>query len=623
MILNFNYSSPFRLITFDLRNFNTMKKILTPLLLLITIAFFTSCQSKQKKNNPEANNKNIKEFFQRYFDERMKMYPLEATANGINDYNHILPVDISDSYREKLKAFYEKYLDELNTFDRNSLSAEDQISYDILKWELPMGVENFNFPDNLQPINQFSSLTLSFGQIGSGQGNQPFKTVKDYDNFLGRINGFTSWCDTAISNMRRGIAKGITPPKILMERTLPQLKSMVTNDVQSNLFYLPIKNFPDSFSADDKKRLDSLYSISIKQQIIPSYKKLYDFVKDEYIPHCRVTAGISNVPGGAERYAYLAKLWTTTTLSTDSIFNLGMNEVNRLHAEMDSIKTATGFKGDLKAFFKYMNTDKKFFPFTTPQAVLDSFNQIHEAMKPQLSKLFDKVPKSKFEVRETEKFREASASAEYNAGTPDGSRPGIFYTPIPDVKKFNTFGMEDLFLHEAIPGHHYQNMLTAENESLPMFRRFIWYGAYGEGWALYTESLGKELDLYNDPYQYIAALSEEMHRAIRLVVDVGMHMKGWTREQAIAFSLENEGESEEAITAEIERYMAIPGQALGYKIGQLKIRELRSKAELELGAAFDIRKFHNVILNDGCLPLAVLETKMNAWIEREKKGMKS
>ena len=262
-----------------------------------------------------------------------------------------------------------------------------------------------------------------------------------------------------------------------------------------------------------------------------------------------------------------------------------------------------------------MRTDKQFFPFKSAASVIDSFNNIHNAIKPQLSKLFDKTPRSKFEVRQTEKFREASASAEYNQGTADGSRPGIFYTPIPNPAKYNTFAMEDLFLHEAIPGHHYQNMLTIENTSLPEFRRYIWYGAYGEGWALYTESLGKELGIYKDPYQYFGALSEEMHRAIRLVVDVGMHMKGWTREQAIQFSLDNEGEDEAAITSEIERYIAIPGQALGYKIGQLKIRELRAKAEQKLGDKFDIRKFHNEVLNEGCLPLHVLEEKMNRWVE--------
>jgi uncharacterized protein (DUF885 family) len=597
-----------------------MKKTLLIIPAAFLLVFFNCCHSGKEKNNETAvSQTDISEFLQRYYDERMKLFPLEATANGDNRYNDMLPIDISESYRQKIKSFYETYLKELNSYDRNALSENDRVSYDILKWDLQTGIEGFNFPDNYLPINQFWSLPLTFGQLGSGQSNQPFKTVKDYDDFLGRVNSFPEWCDTAIVNMQKGISAGITNPKILMERVLPQMKALVT-DVKQSVFYMPIKNFPASFSGDDKKRLDSLYTKAIVTQIIPSYKKLYDYFKDNYIPHCRTSAGISDLPGGMERYNYLMKYWTTTTLTSDSVFNLGMSEVKRLHNEMDKIKTGTGFKGDLKSFFKYMNTDKKFFPFKTPQEVLDSFNSIHEMMKPQLSKLFDKVPKSRFEVRQTEKFREASASAEYNPGTADGSRPGIFYVPVPDAKKFNTFAMEDLFLHEAIPGHHFQNMLTAENDSLPMFRRFIWYGAYGEGWALYTESLGKELGLYTDPYQYIAALSEEMHRAIRLVVDVGIHTKGWTREQAIQFSLDNEGESEEAITAEIERYMAIPGQALSYKIGQLKIRALRKKAEDELGSSFDIRKFHNEILSGGCLPLSVLESKMDRWLEKQKKN---
>jgi uncharacterized protein (DUF885 family) len=258
-------------------------------------------------------------------------------------------------------------------------------------------------------------------------------------------------------------------------------------------------------------------------------------------------------------------------------------------------------------------------PFKKPEEVTAWYAGLETTMKPQLSKMFGLVPKSKFEVRRTEAFREASASAEYSQGTPDGSRPGIFYVPIPDATKANVIGGEALFLHEAIPGHHYQMSIQQENTAMPNFRRFSWYGAYGEGWALYTESLGKELGLYTDPYQYFGMLSSEMHRAIRLVVDVGMHTKGWTREQAIQFSKDNEAEPEESIVSEVERYMAIPGQALSYKIGQLKILELRHKAEQALGPKFDIREFHTQVLEDGCLPLKVLEEKVDRWI-KEKQG---
>ena len=257
-------------------------------------------------------------------------------------------------------------------------------------------------------------------------------------------------------------------------------------------------------------------------------------------------------------------------------------------------------------------------PYSQPQQIIDNFKEIHNKMKPQLEKLFDITPKSKFEIRQTEAFRQASASAEYQPGSKDGSRPGIFYTPIPDATKYNVFSDEALFLHEAIPGHHYQVALTQENGNLPEFRKTLWYSAYGEGWALYTEALGKELGLYSDPYQYFGMLSMEMHRAIRLVVDPGMHALGWTREQAIEYSLENEAESEASIVSEIERYMANPGQALSYKIGQLKIKELRTKAEKELGEKFEIKQFHNEILETGCIPLALLENKIDNWINNQK-----
>ena len=587
-------------------------------LILIVLA---GCGQQQKATSEKTDQSAaLKSVFHNYQEDRMRLSPLEATFQGDNRYNNLLPIDISLAYRDSFRVFFKSYLDSLAKFSADDLNESDRYSYEILKYELETSLKGLEFKDYLMPINQFTSLTLTFGQMGTGQGSQPFKTVQDYDNWLSRVDRFAIWCDTAIQNMREGMRDGIVQNKTLMERVLPQLKDMLVTDVKKSIFYMPVTNMPAEFSASDKSRIDSAYQLAITNKIISSYKKLYDFIKDEYISKCQDKAGIGNIPGGKEQYSFLAHLWTTTDLSPDSIFALGQSEVKRLRAEMEKVKEQTGYKGDLRSFFAYLNKDKKFFPFTTAQQVLDSFGNIHEHMKPQLSKLFNKVPRTKFEIRETEKFREASASAEYIQGTPDGARPGIFYTPIPNPKKFNSFGMEDLFLHEAIPGHHYQTSLAQENDSLPVFRRFLNYGAYVEGWALYTESLGKELGLYEDSYQYFASLSEEMHRAIRLVVDVGMHLKGWTREQAIEFSLENEGESEEAITSEIERYMAYPGQALCYKIGQLKIRELRHKAEQELGNKFNIAGFHDAVLDGGSLPLSILEQKINRWIESQKKN---
>jgi len=594
-----------------------MKKILIYSAACIILSMI-ACKNSSDKKSPATAMSSIHDFFESYYNEHNRLYPMTATTNGDNRFNDQFPNDISEAYRDTLRKFYSTYLDSLSKFDFNSLNENDQTSYEILKWDLEMNLEGLKFQDYLMPINQFWSNTLTFPQYGSGESNQPFKTVNDYDNFLKRIDGFVIWCDTAIANMRRGMAMGVVYPKVLMERVLPQMKSMIVKNASESIFYMPVSKMPKEFSESDRARLDSAYQNAIMMQLVPVYSRMHDFIKNEYIPKSRTTAGISDIPGGKDFYQFLIKYWTTTTLTADQIFEIGQSEVKRLHAEMEKIKDETGFKGNLRAFFTYLNKDKQFFPFTTPKEVLDSFEHIHTQMQPQLNKLFNDTPKTKFEIRQTEKFREASASAEYIQGTADGTRPGIFYVPVPDAKKFNTYGMEDLFLHEAIPGHHYQISLQQENDSLPNFRRYIWYGAYGEGWALYSESLGKELGLYNDPIQYFGALSEEMHRAIRLVVDVGMHMKGWTREQAIEFSLENEGESLEAITSEVERYMAIPGQALAYKIGQMKIRQLRSKAEKELGPKFNIAKFHDAVLDSGCLPLSVLEAHIDKWIQAQK-----
>jgi uncharacterized protein (DUF885 family) len=617
--------------------------------LLILIAF-NSCTMKEKETATGIN-----KFFDNYYEERLSYYPLEATQIADPRFNDTLALDISDSYRAKLKSFYQRHADELKKYDRSKLDEQQQVSYDVFEREMKMQLEGLTYKDNLMPVNQFWSMHLTFPQLGSGSGIQPFKTVKDYEDFLKRADDFSIYIDTAISNMRRGMAEKIVPPVVLMEKVLPQLSQIiigtpeeavvpapgnypaekseeeklrlqqsttvpvneVTVPVSRTVFYGPVNNFPVSFSAEDKLRLKDAYSKSISEVIIPAYKKLYIFIKDEYIKSCRQSSGISDIPGGKELYNYLIRFWTTTDKTPDEIFNTGQEEVKRLREAMEQIKISTGFKGTLKEFFTYLHTDKKFMPFKTADEVINAYRNIETRMQPKLKELFNLVPKAKFEVRQTEKFREASASAEYNQSAPDGSRPGIFYVPVPDPGKFNVVGMEDLFLHEAIPGHHYQISLQQENDSLPKFRRFGWYGAYGEGWALYTESLGSELGLYTDPYQAFGRLSEEMHRAIRLVVDVGMHAKGWTREEAIKFSLENEAQSEADIIAEIERYMAIPAQALAYKTGQLKILELRHRAEEKLGDKFSIKAFHDEILKYGCLPLEVLERKVGEFISRE------
>jgi uncharacterized protein (DUF885 family) len=594
-----------------------MRKLINALVLLM---FLAGC-SQNANNNKQSNlkeeikaNDSLAALFNNYYEQRMHLFPREATANGDNRFNDLLPVDFTDSYRQTLRSFFSSYNDSIAKFNRESLNENDQISYDIFKYEMAMSLEGLYYHDNYTPANQFYGLPLTLGQMGSGEGDQPFKTIEDYDNWLKRAAHFPEWTDSAIIYFKKGIDSGWVLPKALVIKMIPQMTAMETNHVSKSIFYGPINKMPADFSDSDKKRLKSAYEQLITQQLIPSYKKLADFYKKEYLPKARTTTGISAVKDGDAYYRHLVRYWTTTNETPDEIYNTGISEVKRIRAIMDSVKNVVGFKGDLNAFFNYMRTDKKFFPFKTPEDVLNAFRAIQKTVEPHLKDYFGHVPKSRFEIRQTEAFRAASSSIEYNPGTADGSRPGIFYIPIVNASQFNTTsGMESTFLHESIPGHHYQISLQQENTSLPKFRRYSWYGAYGEGWALYCESMGKELGLYTDPYQYMGALGDEIHRAIRLVVDVAMHTKGMTREEAIKYSMENEPYSEDAATAEIERYMAIPAQALSYKIGALKIRELRNKYQQQLGSKFRLSDFHDEFLKDGCMPLEIVEKKMDAW----------
>lgn len=585
---------------------------------IVAIAL-VSCKLSNN-NQTKEDNKELNALFDKYYEDRLKLFPLEATAIGDKRYNNLLPLDFTDSYRDTLKDFFNRYRIYVSKYDRETLNENDKISYDIFKREMEISLEGLNFHENYIPFQQFWGLPLSMGQLGSGTGNQPFKTVKDYDDWLSRAARFLVWADSSIAYFRKGIAANYVLPKALVVKMIPQMEAMQTTDATKSLYYGPVQKFPDGINDADKKRLTAAFTKLINEQLIPSYKRLGDFLKNEYLPKARTTSGINALPNGDSLYRYYIRFWTTTDKKAEDIYNTGLNEVKRILTVMDSVKNAVGFKGDLKAFFENMKTSKQFMPYKTPQDVLNAFHNIHKTMEPNLNKMFGRTPKTPFEIRQTEAFRAASASAEYNQGSPDGSRPGIFYVPVLDATTFNTTsGMESLFLHEAIPGHHYQISLQQENESLPKFRRFVFYSAYGEGWALYCESLGKELGLYTDPYQYMGALGDEIHRAIRLVVDVAIHTKGWTREQAIKYMMENEAISEQGATAEIERYMAIPAQALSYKIGAIKIRELRDKYTRELGSNFKLSAFHDEFLKDGCMPLDVLERKMDDWAKRQKK----
>ena len=581
-----------------------MKKLVLPLLLLCL-----ACKPTTKENTPS-----LSDVLENYYQESLALYRLPATYQGDTRYNDTLPNYLSTEFQNKEKAFYTYYLEQIQTFDDKSLTEEEQLSKKILQWECKLNLEGMEFPTDLVPIDQMWGFQLTMGQLASAASAQPFKTVQDYENWLIRLDGYLEWLAASKVKMKEGMDKGWTLPKSLIKKVLPQLETMTTTDLDQHLFYSPIRKFPDSFSAEDKEKLSARYADKVLNKIVPTYQELHNFMAAEYSDAARTSSGISAVEGGKNYYAHAIKKYTTTEMSAEEIHQLGLDEVARIGNEMNKIKEQVGFTGDLKHFFNHVRNRKELMPFRDPQEVIDNFYAIRDKMMPQVNKLFELQPKTPFEVRRTEAFREASASAEYNPGSLEVGRAGIFYVPIPKVEKYNVYSDEDLFLHEAIPGHHFQISLQQENTNLPSFRKNLWYSAYGEGWALYTESLGKELGLYEDPYQYFGMLGAEMHRAIRLVVDTGLHAKGWSREKAIQYSLDNEAESEPSIISEIERYMANPGQALSYKIGQLKIRELRKRAETELGKDFDIRVFHRIVLESGCIPLSYLEDKINAWI---------
>lgn len=584
-----------------------MKRIAFFITAAVASIVLVNCKSNEKKQDFSSFTKN-------YFDDKNVLDPLGATQNGQNEYNDQLQFEMTDSFRKKQLEFFDKYETGLSAFDENQLSDEEKNSYEIIKWEVEVGKKLLEQPTNLMPIHQFWGTHLTMGQFAGGTSGQPFKTEKDYTDFLKRMDKYSFWIDSALVYMKKGIEKGIVLPKALTEKVIPQFAEMPTPNIEDNLFYSSIKLMPATFSEEVKKDLTAKYTAEINEKLIPRYKKMADFLKNEYLPASRSTSGIGSLPFGKALYAVYVKQWTTTDMTPEEIHELGLKEVARLNAEMEKVKSQVGFKGTLLEFFEYVRNKSELKPFKKPEEVIANFERIYSVIKPNVDKLFSLQPKTKFEIRRTEAFREKTSSAEYMQGTADGSRPGIFYVPIPDVKEYNVYGDEDLFLHEAIPGHHFQISLQQENTSLPDFRKFNWFGAYGEGWALYTESLGKELGLYQDPYQYFGMLGNEMHRAVRLVVDTGLHSKGWTREQAIKYSMQNEAESEEGITVEIERYMAIPGQALSYKIGQLKLLELRKRAQDKMGAKFDIKKFHEKVLESGVMPLALLEKKIDSWI---------
>jgi uncharacterized protein (DUF885 family) len=559
-----------------------------------------------------------------FWEENLKLNPLTATFAGDPRYNAELPNFLAPEFEARAKAFEQKYLDRARAIGTDGLTGQDRLSYDVFTLNRESALEEFKFPDRLLPIDQFYNIANSFAQLGSGTSAQPFVTVKDYDDWLSRTAQFPAILDQAIVNMREGVKLGIVQPRILMEKVLPQLAANVGDDVEQNIFWGPIKNLPKDFSAADRERLTAAFRTAIGTQLVPAYKRLHAYIAEEYLPKTRDTFGMGALPNGAAWYAHKVHDSTTRSLSPAQVHKIGLDEVARIQDGMRAVAKDLGYPKatktlpELKAFFDWMKARDDMY-FKSREELLAAYQAFDVNVAPLLPNYFNLRPKAAYEVRLVEPFREASASSgSYQGPSLDGKRNGVFYVNAFDLKARPRWALASLSLHEAAPGHHFQIALQRELGDLPMFRRFSRDTAYIEGWGLYGEYLGYEMGIYKDPVARFGALDAELWRAIRLVTDTGIHFKGWTRQQTLDYMYANSPAEPTRAISEAERFAAIPGQALAYKIGQLKIVELRKRAEKALGKKFDVRAFHDEVLKDGAVPLEVLEKKIDRWIATSK-----
>jgi uncharacterized protein (DUF885 family) len=543
-------------------------------------------------------------------EAQLKRNPIFGIFRGDLRYADQFGDYITEDYLAKEKAASEADLAALHAIDRASLNPTDQLAYDVFEFSTKDTLKGYE-PQYLnvskvRPINHFSGFHTFYPSFSSGAGGAPFKTVADYENALKRHAGYVTLLERGIGRFKEGEAAGVFETKMTIKNVIEQFDTQLKQPVEDSPFYQPVKKFPADFSQTDKTRLEASYRAAITNDIYPAMKNLRDYLQSSYLPKARDGYGLMYMKGGKELYAYMVQSTTTLPLTPEEIHQTGLNEVARIKTGMEQVKQEVGFQGTLPQFFEYLRTDPKF-KKPTREALTQGYYDIGKAVDAKLPTYFSTLPKAKLEIRPYEPFREKfQAGGSYEQATPDGSRPGIFYFNAYDLPSRTTPGMTTLYLHEGSPGHHFQISLAQENADLPAFMRFGGNTAFVEGWALYAETLGYDMGFYKDPYQRMGTLDDEMLRAMRLVVDTGIHAKGWTREQAIDYMLANSSMGKTDATAEVERYIAIPSQALAYKTGAMTIQRLRKKAEAELGNKFDVREFHAQVLMTGALPLAIL-----------------
>jgi len=551
-------------------------------------------------------------------DERsLKLNPVGALFRGDMRYADRLGDYLTDEHLAASKADNAVNLAKLAEIDRSKLSPTDQLAYDVFAYNQQREQEGYApailAASEVRPVNHFSGFHTFYPNFASGQSAAPFNTVEDYENNLKRHEDYIAITDRAIGKFREGMETGVYETKLTIGNVVSQLDTQLAMPVEESPFFMPVKNFPEEFSAEEKARLTAEYTVAT-EEIYAAHERMRDFLRDEYMAVARGSVGLSQMKGGAELYRHMVEGTTTLPLEPDYLHELGLSEVARIKNGLEQIKEEVGFEGTLNEFFDYVRTDEQFKP-ESREALTQSYYDIGEQVDEKIGEYFSLVPKTPLEIKPYEEYREKfEAGGSYNSGAPDGSRPGTFYFNAYDLPSRLTTGNVTLYLHEGAPGHHFQISLAQENTDLPAFMRFGGNTAYVEGWALYSETLGYEMGFFDDPWNRYGTLQDEQLRAMRLVVDTGLHAKGWTREQAIDFMLENSGMTRTEVVAEVERYIAIPSQALAYKVGAIKIQELRKRAEDQLGEDFDIREFHAEVLDTGSLPMPVLENKIDRWI---------
>ena len=559
----------------------------------------------------------LQTFFEEEWEYGLRENPIMATLFGDLRYNDRLG-DSSIAAIERRRRHGVEALRQLESIDRSQLADSDKLNYDLYLENLTLRIEGHRFPWYLTPINQM-------GGVQQGPPNVvrslPFRNAKHYEDYLSRLSQLPAVVDQAIERMQEGLKQRITPPKITLRAVAEQIQAQIVSKVEESPFYRPFKNFPETVPLSEQERLRAAGKEAIEQSILPAYQKLHDFWVSEYYPNTRETIGLSSLPNGEQWYAFGVKISTTTNLLPKEIHEIGLREVKRIRAEMDKTIKGSGFEGTRAEFFGFLRGDPQFY-YSKPEHLLAGYRDICKRADAELPKLFGKFPRLPYGVRKVPEYSAPSqTTAYYHGGSLKAGRPGWFYANTYKLKTRPKWEMEALAIHEAVPGHHLQIALAQEIEGVPKFRKHGHYTAFVEGWGLYSESLGEEMGFYNDPYSKFGQLTYEMWRAIRLVVDTGMHAFGWDRQKAIDYFKANAGRHEHDITVEVDRYIVWPGQALAYKIGELKIKELRKFAAKELGDRFDIRGFHDTVLGSGAIPLSILEQNVKNYVAAEKKKM--